>query len=178
MEVLRQVHAHVVAENPIGVRRDKSVVFARKALENGRKKRARALLERAVEEDSYRVEALYELARLEMWAGRERRAIALLYSALGVNPASGPVWMTLGLCFAKEGEKKTAISAMINSARLSEEPEARLAKLQRLASTYRDKELRKVIREAADRAAELIRGDELELNGSGDPDLEEGKGTE
>ena len=165
IEVIRQVHAHVVAQRPIGVKRDSSVVFARVALEKGRKKRARTLLERAIKDDPYRVDALYELAKLEMWAGREREAIALLYRGLGVKPQSGPLWMTLGLCFSRLNEGVTAIAAMTNSARLSEEPSARLTKLDRLADTYRDKKIRKYIQEASSQARALIEKDVRELEG-------------
>ena len=165
IEVIRQVHSHVVAQRPIGVKRDSSVVFARVALEKGRKKRARNLLERAIKEDPYRVDALYELAKLEMWAGREREAIALLYRGLGVKPQSGPLWMTLGLCFSRLGETETAMSAMSNSARLSEEPTARLTKLERLADTYRDKKIRKDIQQASALARRLIEKDAREMEG-------------
>lgn len=163
VEVLRQVHAHVVAGRPIGVKRDSSVAFARVALTKGRKKRARTLLERAIVEDPYRVDALYELAKLEMWASREREAIVLLYRALGVKPQSGPIWMTLGLCFSRLGEAETGIAAMVNSARLSEEPQARLSKLERLAETYRTKTVREHIARALEGARSLIKHDTVEL---------------
>ena len=164
VEVLRQVHAHVVAQSPISVKRDSSVVFARVALEKGRKKRARALLERALKEDPYRVDALYEMAKLEMWASREREAIALLYRALGVKPESGPLWMTLGLCYSRIGEADTAVAAMCNSVRLSEEPRARLGKLERLADTYRMKQVRAHIGQALDVARELVSKDIREMD--------------
>lgn len=164
VEVIRQVHSHVVATTPISVKRDSSVVFARVALEKGRKKRARALLERAIKEDPFRVDALYELAKLEMWAAREREAIALLYRAIGVKPQSGPLWMTLGLCFSRIGEADTAMAAMCNSVRLSEEPQARLGKLERLAETYRMKQVREHIGQALEVVRELVTKDEREMD--------------
>ena len=165
IDVIQQVHAHILAKRPIEVATKDVVRRARRLMKRGRRKRARTILQRAVDRDPYRVSALRELAAMDMWRGRYRNALTRLYQVLGADPDNAKAWESMGVCFAHLQERSSSVAALVNSVRLSAEPEARRKRLERLRVSHRSEAVRSVIRRALEAldgvSDDVVDGDEL-----------------
>jgi tetratricopeptide (TPR) repeat protein len=118
VEVLRQIHAHVLSERPIQVAQSNVTDRARSLAALGQLVTATELLEEELRGSPYDVSLLDALAEVKMAQQLHGEALSVLYRLLGVAPDSGSAWFKAGLCFARLQERTNAVASFVNSVRI------------------------------------------------------------
>ncbi|NUN16364.1 MAG: tetratricopeptide repeat protein [Myxococcales bacterium] len=150
VDVLRQIHAHILAKKTINAQDDDVVSRANRLFKANKRAQAIAALRGALEKNPYRVDVLRELANVFVEAGKYQEALALYYQALAAQPDVTSLWVSIGVCYSRLQERTAAIASFHNSVTLSEEPTARRATLERALSSEKDEQTKVNMQAALD----------------------------
>lgn len=150
VDVLRQIHAHVLAKRPIQASEGDVVSRSERLFKANKHAQAVAILKNALERNPYRVDVLRELAKVLVDGGKYQDALALYYQALAAQPDVTSLWLSIGICYSRLQERTAAIASFHNSVTLSEEPAARRAALERATAAEKNEQTRVNMQAALD----------------------------
>lgn len=136
-DVLRDLHAKVLAASGKQPTVDRQVERSRDLAKAGQREQAANVVARAIFQAPYDVGALRQGVSVALQRGRFVEALHMLYALVGIVPDDMLGWRQMGFCFAQLHERSAAIASFHNSVRMGQDFDARLAELRR--ATVREK---------------------------------------
>lgn len=143
-DVLRDLHARVLAKAGKQPNVDRLVERARDLAAAGQKEQGWNVVARAIVDAPYDTGALRQGVSIALQRGRFVEALHMLYALLGIVPDDMLGWRQMGLCFARLHERSAAIASFHNSVRLGQDFDARLDELRKATSREKSTAVRAV----------------------------------